>query len=294
MKAAFFQPRPDAGGGPGWTSPARELRDALEPVAAVSFWSEPSSTAYGALGLDFLTGYVWSRASALGDADAAVAAAAFGVFDPAAVEGLLGAARAACSLEQIRRAREDGAAAALRQALGSADDVEPVVAALRRGAEAADTTGRPMFAGERGLPWPQDPHAALWHGATLLRECRGDSHLAACVAAGLTGLQATVLTELWVGYEPLAYTGTRAWSPDAMATAQRGLQTRGLVDEAGLTGDGRALRESVEQATDAAMAPVVEAVGEDRDLVVAKGNAWSEQLLARGWFPPDPYKRAAG
>ena len=55
-RAAFFVPRPDAGPGTRWQSPARRLRDALEPLATVSFWAEPAYDAYAALGLDFLTG----------------------------------------------------------------------------------------------------------------------------------------------------------------------------------------------------------------------------------------------
>ena len=290
----FFAPRPDAAVGTAFASPARALRDALEALAAVSFWSAPNNEEYAALGLDFLTGYVWSRSCVLGEADPAVVAAAFGVFEPGAVAGLLTAARAAATLQQVRDAREAGAVRALRLALGEPAGVEPVVAALLRAAAAADVVGRPLFAGARAMALPQDLWARLWHAATMLRECRGDSHLAACVAHGLTGLEANLLTEAWVGYEPLAYTGTRAWSPDAMAGAQAGLRDRGLLADSGLTEAGRVLRLSVEQATDLAMAPVVAALGGDLDDVVTRCTAWGQTLTAHGWFPPDPYKHAAG
>jgi len=291
---AFFAPRPDAEVGSGFTSPARALRDAVEALAMVSIWSAPSNEEYASLGLDFLTGYVWSRSSVLGDADPAVVAAAFGVFEPGAVAGLLTAARQTATLEQVRAAREAGAVRALRLALGEPDGVEPVADVLLRGTAAADVVGRPLFAGARALEVPQDPWGRLWHAATLLRECRGDSHLAACVAHGLTGLEANLLTEAWVGYEPLAYTGTRAWSPESMAAAQAGLRDRGLLADDRLTEAGRALRSAVEQATDLAMAPVVAAVGEDLDEVVARCRAWGAALTEHGWFPPDPYKHAAG
>ncbi|GAC1445349.1 MAG: hypothetical protein NVS3B26_21710 [Mycobacteriales bacterium] len=289
---AFFGERPGANEQTGWSSAARRLRDAVEPLATVSFWSKPSYDAYEALGLDFLTGYVWSRASVLGLADAGVVAAAFGVFEPGAVAGLLGAARDAASLEQIRSAREQGAVASLREVIG--DDVSDVAATLRSAAGAADVAGRPLYAGASGLADPTDPHALLWHAATLMRECRGDSHLGACVAAGLTGLQANLLTELWVGYEPTSYAGSRAWSPEAMSAAQGALRERDLLEGDGLSDAGRALRESVEAATDAAMAPVIAALGADLDDVVERCTAWGAALVERGWFPPDAYKRAAG
>ena len=293
-RAAFFAPRPDAGPATGWQSTARRLRDALEPLAAVSFWAEPAYDAYAALGLDFLTGYVWSRSSVLGLAEPAVVAATFGVFEPAAVAGLLTAARGCCSLEQIRAAREKGATEALREVLPDGDGLRATTALLRDAATRADVAGRPLYAGALGQPDPQDPHAALWHTATVLRECRGDSHLAACVAAGLTGLEANLLTELWVGYTPQAYAGSRAWSAEAMAEAQAALRSRGLLDADQLSPAGRALRERVELATDAAMAPVVAALGKDLDAVVDQCTRWSTAVIERGWFPPDPYKRAAG
>lgn len=293
-RGAFFAPRPDVGPMTGWQSPARQLRDALEPLATVSFWAEPAYDAYAALGLEFLTGYVWSRSSVLGLAEPSVVAATFGVFEPAAVAGLLSAAREACSLEQVRAAREQGTTAALREVLPDEPELAATTALLQAAAATADVIGRPLFAGALGQVQPTDVHAALWHVATVLRECRGDSHLAACVAAGLTGLEANLLTELWVGYTSEAYAGTRAWSPEAMANAQAALCHRGLLDGDQLSTTGRTLREQVEQATDLAMAPVVAALGANLGPVVARCTQWSSAVVDRGWFPPDPYKRAAG
>ena len=88
-QAAFFTPREGEVRPLAFTSPARTLRDALEPVATVCFWSEPAYDAYAALGLDFLQGYVFSRSSVLGDAEPSVAAAAFGVFEPGLIAGVL-------------------------------------------------------------------------------------------------------------------------------------------------------------------------------------------------------------
>lgn len=293
-REAFFAPRPGAVDQTGWQSPARRLRDAVEPLATVSFWAEPAYDAYAALGLDFLTGYVWSRSSVLGTADAGVVAATFGVFEPAAVAALLEAARASCSLEQVREARERGAAASLRAAIGEPEQLAETADALLEAVLTADLAGRPLFAGAAGLPVPADPHARLWHAATLARECRGDSHLGACVAAGLTGLEACLLTELWVGYEPLAYTASRAWSPEAMSAAQAALRDRGLLDGDALSPQGRVLRERVESATDQALAPVVTALGDRLEEVLARCEGWGQALVDRGWFPPDAYKRAAG
>ena len=194
----------------------------------------------------------------------------------------------------MRTARLDSAAEVLGDIVGGSDGLGPTLAALREAAVCADVAGRPLYAGALGQPFPDDQHAALWHAATLVRECRGDSHLGACVAAGLTGLEANLLTELWVGYPPLSYAATRAWSAQAMAHAQSRLRDRGLLDGDTLSDAGRRLREQVEAATDTAMAPVVAALGDRLDDVEAHCRQWGAALVDRGWFPPDAFKRAAG
>lgn len=296
-REAFFQPRsadaPPAGSG-DWNLPGRSLRHAIEPIATIHYWSEPAYQEYAALGLDFLSGYVWSRSCVLGEPEGSVVAAAFGAFDPGAVAGLYAAGRAACSLADIRAARERGARAALKATIPDSDGVTEVAAILRRGAKAIDITGRALSAGLSGLPWPDDEWLQLWHACILLREYRGDCHLAACITAGLGGLHANILTERRVGWTPLAYTGTRAWSPEAMEQATTQLDERGLLAGDGLSEAGRQLRDEIEQVTEHQVTPVLEAIGSDLSEVVDRCTRWSKQILDRGWFPPDAYKRASG
>jgi hypothetical protein len=322
VREAFFQPRDAGASGPGtsgWQSPARRLRDAIEPIAMICWWSEPAYDAYAALGLDFLQGYVWSRGCVLGEPDGGVVAAAFGVFEPGLIGQLYDAARAAAGLADIRAAREAGAVTALRTvlggtvlggtvlggtaldgtaldgtALGGPERLAEVTGALRRGVEAADTAGRPLFAGLAGLPWPADELGQLWHACTMLRELRGDSHLAACVAAGLTGLEANILTELQVGWPLHSYTATRGWPPEAMNLATLSLRERGLIAGDALTGAGASLRADIEEATDRQLAPVLDAIGPALPGILPPLQEWSRQIVGHGWFPPDPYKRASG
>jgi len=297
VREAFFQMR-DAGaaepGTSGWQSPARRLRDAIEPIAMICYWSEPAYDAYAALGLDFLQGYVWSRGCVLGEPDGGVVAAAFGVFEPGLIVQLYDAARATAGLADIRAAREAGAVTALRTVLGAPERVAEVTAALRRGVEAADTAGRPLFAGLSGLPSPADELGQLWHACAMLRELRGDSHLAACVAAGLTGLEANILTELRVGWPLHSYTATRGWPPETMNLATASLSERGLIADDTLTGAGASLRADVEEATDRQLAPVRDAIGPALFDILPPLQEWSRQIVEHGWFPPDPYKRASG
>lgn len=298
-RAAFFRPRSAHAPPPRidrWTqAPGRQLRDAIEPIATVSFWSEPAYLAYAHRGLDFLEGYVWGRACVLGEPSGAVVAAAFGGFEPGLITALYDAGRSACPLADVRSAREAGAVAALREALGEPDDLVTTAGSLRRAVEAIPTAaGRPLAAGLMALGWPEEPHGRLWHACSILREYRGDAHLAAYVVAGLDGLEANLLTELQVGWDPLAYTATRGWSAEAMTAAVGRLEARGLVADGALTADGVALRNAIEQTTEQLVRPVVDALGSDLPAVVTTLRGWSDRIVEHGWFPPDPYKRAAG
>lgn len=297
-REVFLRPRTGAAT-PAVGTPALRLRHVLEPLAMASVWSAPAHEHLAAAGLDFLSGYVGGRACVLGDPSPGVVAAAFAVFEPGLVGELWRQARAAAEVEDLRRSRELAGGEGLRAALEGVDvaEIGRVTRALREALDEAgpgDLAGRPLYAGLRDLPWPTDAHAALWHVATLHREHRGDGHLGACTAAGVDGLEANVLTELRIGFDLYEYTGTRGWSAEAMDAAVARLAARGWVADGALTPAGRAAREAIEVATDLAQQRVIDALGDDLDELLVPLGRWADRVVAAGWFPPDPYKRAAG
>jgi len=203
--------------------------------------------------------------------------------------------RAVCTLADIRSAKESGAVTALQEILGNPDDVDDKVTVLRRGIDAIhSTSGRPLSAGLLSLDWPDESWGRLWHACSILREYRGDGHIAAYVAYGLDGLEANLVTELQVGWDPTTYAGSRGWSPEAMAAGTERLRARGLIDEADLSENGRSMRDRIERITDSLMQPVVDAIGDDLPGLLDTLNDWSQLIIDHGWFPPDPYKRASG
>jgi hypothetical protein len=296
----FFAPAPDGVQTPGpvaAATPARRLRDALEPVAMHAVWSASVNAALADHGYNFLSGYVCGRGAALGDVPSPVVAATFGVFEPGIIDALWTEGRALLPLPELIALRDRAAAASLRGVLepvASEAEVTRVVEVLQRAVAGLDGTGRVLFAALRAQPPLTDPYGWLWRAADLVREHRGDSHIAACVAAGLDPVRMGILSEVWLGYPIGEYSGTRAWPPEVHAAAVSRLEADGLLADGAITDDGRAFRDGIEAATDAAQTELVSAVGGELDTLVEQLDAWSQRCVEAGAFPPDVRKRAAG
>ena len=145
VAASFQASPPDAVSTPTvQASPARRLRDAIEPIAMHSVWSRATNERLAEMDLDFLTGYVWGRAAALGEPDAGVVVAAFAVFEPGLVRDAYEQGRRACPRDRLLAARTDATVASLLETLEGAD-VTPVADVLKRAVSVADGTGRPLF-----------------------------------------------------------------------------------------------------------------------------------------------------
>jgi hypothetical protein len=293
--AVAFQPSP-----PGIVptplvaaSPARRLRDAIEPIAMHSVWSRKTNERLAALGLDFIGGYVWARAASLGEPDPGVVVSSFAVFEPGMLTAAYEQARATCRRDVMLTARSAATIASLRSVLDGAD-VSVVADQLEVAISAADATGRPLFAGLAGQPWPDDPVGRVWRACELLREHRGDSHVAASIGRGLGPIAMNVLTELWLGMPLGSYTATRGWGPEQIDATVTALVAAGLAKDGQLTAAGRRARDDLEATTDAMEASIVDALGPDRDAIIAQLDDWSARCIAAGSFPPDVFKRAAG
>lgn len=296
----FFAPAPDGVATPdamNSSAPARRLRDALEPLAMHAAWSPRVYDALAAHGHDFLTGYVCGRGAPLGEVPSSVVAATFAVFDPGVVDALWTAGRALMPLPELIELRDRTTTESLREILSPVTD-EAEATRLAETLEAAvaglDGTGRAMFSAVRSQPILPDPYARVWRAADVIREHRGDGHVAACVAAGLDPVRMGILMEVWLGYPVGEYSGTRAWSEDAAAAGLARLEADGLVADGAITDAGRRVRNAIEDATDLAQLGLVEALGGELDTVARQLDALSHACIEAKTFPPDVRKRAAG
>ena len=262
----------------------------FEPVHTVTYFAAESRAAYEAAGLrGFWRGYFAGRAAPIGPVGAAPVIAAFFNFAPAMVARALPAVWELITPEAALQARSAGAVTALRRLLDLGDGAEAgssvAAAADLLAAAAADLewAGRPLGGPNASLPVPAEPLARLWHAATVLREHRGDGHVAALVAAGLDGREALVLrvavdqaatrttpggTAAW-GKEQLL--PVRGWTGEEWDSAAAALAGRGLVDTAGVaTEAGAATHRAVEQATDLAAERPWARLGELRTAELAR------------------------
>jgi hypothetical protein len=239
-------------------------------------------------------GYFASRSAPMGPVSAGVTAATFYNFNPEVVARHIPRAWGLASIEDILAARLRIADRALRRLLSDEIAKAPAVAEaaeLTRAATfALPTAGRPLYAGHAELDWPDEPHLALWHGTTLLREFRGDGHVAVLLTAGVSGLDALVThTATGRGFTEAAAKATRGWSDEQWNAAVENLRGRGLLDEnGGLTDSGIEHRAVLEHATDELAAQPWRVLGVDRtQRLLELGKALSRQLVNAGALTSD-------
>ncbi|MHA3021918.1 SCO6745 family protein [Mycobacterium sp. BMJ-28] len=234
-------------------SVARRLFDRLEPVHALTYFAPESRAALGELGYrGFWTGYFAARSAPLGPVPAEVVTAVFYNFSERQVHKALPAAWEIATPAAALAARQASAVATLRR-YGLTDDETVRTAAdlAAIAARSAPLDGRPLFAANAALPWPEEPLAKLWHATTLLREQRGDGHVAVLAALGISGRECNVLHSV-AGRVPREMIGpSRDYDEDAWREQLDRLASRGLIDAAGtLTAAGAALKTEIEDSTD--------------------------------------------
>ncbi|RRO18110.1 hypothetical protein EIL87_07590 [Saccharopolyspora rhizosphaerae] len=275
------------------TKIARHAKAALELIHAMIYFAPEAEDRFTKLGLKpGRMSYYAGRSAAMGPVGAGVVAATFYNFNPVSVAKSIPAAWDIASPSDVLDARLDAADTALHRLLGdevlASDDVTEAAELARIASEGCSPEGKPLYAGHADLDWPEPPHLKLWHAVTLLREFRGDGHIAALQQADLSGIQSLVLhSGTRGGFTPEAARTLREWSEQEWAEAIEQLRERGLVTADGtITDEGKQYREDVETRTDQlAMAPWTH-LGEERTAtLVEKGGKLSKALAEAGALP---------
>ena len=279
---------------------ARDLWHLLETTHAVTYFSPGCRDSASEVGYrGFWMGYFACRSAPLGAVGPGVVTAVFANFHPAMVERALPDAWEYAPPEAAIDSRAAAAATALRRSclddradidLRVEDLAQQLQGILDKAVEAADPTGRPLFAANREVIPFEDPVADLWQMCTTMREHRGDGHVAVLVSEGLSGCEPHVLAAAHQGHQGDLLRDARGWSDQDWADAVATLAGAGLVADGRLTEQGRRFHGHIEDRTDELAAAPYVALGPSgrealRDGLIPLASA----VVATGWLPfPNP------
>jgi hypothetical protein len=236
---------------------ARRMWRVFDPIHAVTYFAPECDEDFRACGLKgFWMGYFAGRSAPMGAVQPAVATATFYNFAPRMADRALPDAWGFASPATVLEARLAGLDRAFDRIFGADRKGTAVTSAAdiaRRAAESCTVVGRPLAAANAAQPWPEDPMLVLWQATTVLREHRGDGHVAALVDAGLDGLEAHISFVAAGAVTRGVLQPARGWSDDDWEAAEQRMTERGWLDNADpaiLTPIGTAARQQIEDATD--------------------------------------------
>jgi hypothetical protein len=261
----------------------------LEPVHALTYFAEESRAAADAAGLKgWWMGYFAFRAAPLGPVPASVVRATFYNFHRSRVERAIPDAWELASIGTLLAARADAVSAALRRIVG--DELPGVVAdalpIAQSAALACECVGRPLAAANQALDLPADPVAALWQLLTVLREHRGDGHVACLTQAGLDGCEALVVHAASGAVPADVLRLSRNWSEAEWAAAEGRLVERGYLAGGTATAAGLDLRSGIEADTNRLAAqPYAEIGATETERLTELLRSLARDVVRSGTFP---------
>jgi hypothetical protein len=219
------------------------------------FWDPGAIARYAELGVPNGTGYyIASRAAPLAPAGDNAVIAAFYSISPVFIRFSLGLTRQHTTFADAYRVRNEAVAEGLRTwAPEICDALGSMAPALWDAVDALPLDGRVLFAAH--AEWPRhddDPPVSAWLALNCIREWRGDTHFALLASHDITGVQAGLLHDAWMGYPGEWIPRSRGADDAALAEAMAGLTARGLADGTRVNDAGLALRHDLELQTDRA------------------------------------------
>jgi len=263
-----------------WAAVARRNSRSVQTTIGWIFWDPGAVAAYEALGLPGPLGYIAARCAPLAPAGPDAVTAAFGSISPAAIRLVFDLAP---DFDAYWAARDEAVVAGLHShAPAIVESLEALGPRLWPVVEDLPSVGRVLFGAHLRMERPTDALLSGWHAVNCLREWRGDTHWALVAAAGLSGIDASILHNAWLGYEPDWLPRSRGSSSEEIAAGWRSLEERGLAEGGFATAEGLALRQRIEDDTDALTGLAWERLGPEASAAfAAEFEPPCELLLAR-------------
>ncbi len=267
---------------------ARQAQAVLEPFVAMVYFAPEGPVNYAAANLEPRQAYFCSRSAALGAASGELVASTFYNFNPSLVVPLVNdgwkKTTPAAAIEARNKTVVEALTRLLAEEDGSLPDVSRAVELARKACQNLKTEGRPLFAAHYAQAWPEEnPLLSLWWGANLLREYRGDGHIAALVTHEISGIESILIAGAWSQRVPFSMLlKTRAWSQEEVAAAYKDLEARGLMEGDKLTEQGRALRDAAEEVTDRLAVVPWRNLGDEAEEFISLMKPLTARILERG------------
>ena len=205
-----------------WNAVSARNSRSVQTTIGWIFWDPGAVRRFEALGLPGAIGYIAARCAPLAGAGPSAVISAFGSISPAAIRTTFDLVAASTTFETVDAARDEAILEGLRA--HAPGIIEPLVEfgpAIWEAVDRLPTVGRVLFAAHLDRARSSDPILAGWHAINCLREWRGDTHWALVAAAGLSGIEASILHNAWLDYEDGWLPTSRGSSPVARAAPSR-------------------------------------------------------------------------
>jgi hypothetical protein len=234
-----------------WAATTTRNARAVQTTIGWIFWDPGAVARFDALGLPGPLGYIAARCAPLAPAGPEAVIAAFGSISPAGIRWAFDLVAASTTFDDVWRARDEAVLAGLTEhAPAILEPLERLGPRLWPIVEQLPMVGRVFAAAHLRMPRASDPVLSGWHAVNCLREWRGDTHWALVAAAGLDGVEASIVHNAWLGYEPDWLPTSRGTDPADLAAGWASLEGKGLAIAGTVTPEGVALRQRLEDDTD--------------------------------------------
>ena len=233
------------------------------------YWDPDAIARYTALGVPNGLGYyIASRAAPLASSGNDAVVAAFYSIRKEFIDLCLDEARKHTTFEDAYRVRNEAVARGLREY--SPEIVVPLgelAANLWDAADSLPLARHPLYAVHRSWPRCQDDAAlSAWLAVNCIREWRGDTHFELLASNEISGVQAGLLHDAFLGYPGDWIPRSRGADDAQLEQAWAALDERGFVSDGRINAAGLAFREQIEDTTNELCEKAWRNLGEDLTL----------------------------
>ena len=267
-----------------WREISKEAAFVSHRLIGWIYWDPDAINAYTKLGIpDGFGYYVTSRAGLLGKAGSDSVSAAYYSIHPEFVNASYKLLNEHADVMDAIQVRDAAVSNGLKKyAPDICEELASMNEVLWDAAKSLPISGRVLYAAQLGHRRLDDPLTDAWLAVNCIREWRGDTHWAMLTADGITGVQAGILDGARRSYEEDWLPRSRGADDEAISTAYRDLEERGLANEETVTESGIAYRQLLEDRLDNLASLAWRNLGADKsENYIRLVNKVGEVLLGR-------------